>query len=176
MEGIRLTARGCRLVIYPTDAFIAWPHFHRVKRGPFYVCVWWLRFYVAFMRLTAAVLLCVLLAAPARADKKPWYRNPEWWARKTVMAAALTADGFTSCRGFARGGVELGLVGRGGSSCRGVSLKLAGAFAFYNGMDYLSEWYMRPDPSPRWRFASRWSIPLVVAAVHGSAAAQNAME
>lgn len=130
-------------------------------------------FTVIRMRCLAAFLL-LAAAVPARADKKPWYKNPEWFARKAVIGAALAADGLTTCQAYARGAVESGVIGGGGHSCRLAGFQMGAAFAYYNVLDYASVRFLRDDPSPKWRFASRWSIPAVVGIIHGLAAKHNA--
>lgn len=124
--------------------------------------------------LLRGLIALLLVTAPARADHKPWFKNPEWWARHAVIVGALAADGVTTCDSFARGYVEQNSLARGNHSCRATGFQLAGAFAFYETLNWASVRVMRDDPSPRWRFASRWSMPAVVAGVHGQAAAHNA--
>jgi hypothetical protein len=127
------------------------------------------------MRKALAVLFVSLMACAA-ADARPrhWYTDWKMYAGVAGIAGPLIADGVTTCNGLAQGGVESNGFARGSHSCAKVSLQLAAAAGYYTAIHIFTVRYFEHDPRTVYRDLSLIDAPIIVCAIHCSAAVTNA--
>ena len=83
-----------------------------------------------------ALSLLLMLAVPAHADTKPWFKSKRFWTTFSLQTAAMTADFVTTRQSLARGGVETNRIyGSHPSNARlysiGVPLEFLVAYGSY---------------------------------------------
>lgn len=131
------------------------------------------------MKLFAAVLIAATLTVTVSAHKMPIppiAPKKHFWTDKKVLVgeaiiigSTLGLDAISTCQRIHLGTDKNPLI----HSC-GTAVAVEGAAAgFYTVLNY-AEWHFgHDDPNKYWRFASYWSIPVTVCAIHCSAAIHN---
>jgi|SRR5579864_652194 len=120
-----------------------------------------------------ALVLVFLFSIPAAAGPKRLLKDWTFYAGEAIMAAAESADGYSTCRGMAFGYPEQHWPAAGSLSCRNTGLRLAGGFAFYTGLNVLEFKLFRHDRNRVIRELTPGMVPGAVAGLHSYFAARN---
>jgi len=127
-------------------------------------------------KLIVLALTISAITGSASAEPRHWYKDPKWWVGEAVIVGATMADANSTCRGLQRGGTEQNVILGPHPGCGHVYALEASALASYTALHAL-EWRLvigdEPDPKLGWRMFGYASVPVVVLAIHGSAAIRN---
>lgn len=108
-------------------------------------------------------------------QSRPALKDWRWWIGEGIILGAVAADAASSCRFPAHGYREANPILGPHPSCRDTSLLLTGAAGFYTGLHLLNHWIGRNEDYGPNQWLRYGSVPLAVAAVHGTAAVHNYM-
>jgi hypothetical protein len=123
-------------------------------------------------RIAIVVALVILGTVPAQAAPKHYWKDKKVIVGEIIIVAStLGLDASSTCRAIHHRGVDTNLMVV--HSCGAAIGMEAGAAAFYSLVNYASWKLEHDDPNKYWRFASYWTIPVAVCAIHCTAAAQN---
>jgi hypothetical protein len=103
----------------------------------------------------------------------PFYKDKQWWAGEAVIMTSVSLD--TASTSFARnnGNIEKNpLLGPHPSDAKLAAFSIAGV-ATYTVLNIAARHFGQKDPNKYWRFAGRWSIPLITAGIHVPLAIHN---
>lgn len=122
----------------------------------------------------AKLLAFLLLLSPLSTFAAPrhWYTDKKWWLGEAVIAGAVFVDYHSTAINRGVGGETNPFLGP-HPTTRGLVIVGASAFTYWTTL-HAVEWHIgHDDPNKAWRIVGYTAIPVVAAAIHGTAAAHN---